>query len=89
MEKERDEAKEEAQLARLVAVAAGDVKAQVEDNLAKVQDALVVAEEVRQKVEAEVACLEVEQTSLMLEIGATDECLKHSYSTRVSPTFLC
>ena len=67
MEKERGEAKEEAKLARLVAVAAGDAKAQVEDNLDKVQGAL----EVRQKVEVEVACLEVERTSLMLEIGAT------------------
>ena len=35
-ERERDEAKEEAQLAQLAAVVAGDVKALVEDKLARV-----------------------------------------------------
>ena len=46
-----------------------DAKAQTEDNLIRVQDALMIAKEARRKVEAEVACLEVERTSLMLEIG--------------------
>ena len=59
-EKERDEAKGEAQHSRLVAVVAGDVKALAEDKLARVQDALVVAEEARRKAEAEAARLEVE-----------------------------
>ena len=73
VEKERDEAKEEAQHAWLVVVAKGDAKARVEDNLARVQDALVIAEDARHKAEAEVAHLEVEWTSLMLEIGATKD----------------
>ena len=38
--KEGDEAKEEAQLARIVAVAMGDAKVRVEDDLDRVQDAL-------------------------------------------------
>ena len=74
MEKERDEAKEEAKLSWLVAVFMGDAKALVEDKLARVQDALAIAEEARQKVDDEVAHLEVERTSLLLEIGtAKDE----------------
>ena len=36
MEKERDEAKEEAQLARLAVVAVGNAKALVEDKLTRV-----------------------------------------------------
>ena len=73
VEKERDEAKEEAKHARLAAVAAGDVKARAEYNLVRVQDALVIAEEARHKAEAEVAHLEVERTSLLLEIGVTKD----------------
>ena len=69
-ERERDEAKEEAQIAWLDAVTTGDAKARAEDHLARVQDALAVAEKARRKAEAEVAGLEVEQTSLMLVIGA-------------------
>ena len=72
-EKKRDEAKEEAQIARLAAVVAGDAKAWAKDDLARVQDALVVAEEARHKAEAKVARLEVERTSLVLEIGATKD----------------
>ena len=68
-EKERDEAKEEARIARLAAVATGDAKMRVEDELARVQDALVVMEEARHKAEAEVASLKVERTSLLLEVG--------------------
>ena len=68
-EKERDEAKEEAQIARLAAITASDAKAWAEDELARVQDALVVAEEDRCKAEAKVAFLEVERTSLLLEVG--------------------
>ena len=45
----------------------------MEDNLARVQDALVIVEEARRKVEAEGACLEVEQTLLLLEVGATKD----------------
>ena len=52
MEKERDEAKEEAQAACLAVVMAGEAKARAEDELARVQDALVVAEEARHRAEA-------------------------------------
>ena len=45
----------------------------MEDNLARVQETLAVAEEARCKVEAEVACLEVERTSLLVEIGAAKD----------------
>ena len=55
-------------------VAVGNAKARAEDDLATVQDALVMAEEARSKVEADTTRLEVEQTSLLLEIGeAKDE----------------
>ena len=47
MEKERDEAKDEAQISRLASVAAGDAKARAEDEMARVQDALAVADEAR------------------------------------------
>ena len=59
IEEEWDKAKEEAQVARLDVVAASDAKTQ--------------AEEARSKAEAKTARLEVEQTSLMLEIGATKD----------------
>ena len=65
---ERDEAKEEAQVAHLVVVAVGDAKARVESDLAKVQESLVAAEEARRKAEAEIDRLEVERTSLLLEL---------------------
>ena len=68
-EKEKDEAKEEAQITRLAAVAAGDAKAQANDELARVQDALLIAKEVMHKAKAEAARLEVERISLLLEIG--------------------
>ena len=71
--KERDEAKKEAQIARLVTVATGDAKERVEDDLARVQATLTITEEARRKVEVEDARLEVEQTSIMLEIGATKD----------------
>ena len=79
-ENERDEAKEEAQLARIVAATIGDEKALAEDNLTRVQDALAVAEEVRRKVEDEAARLEVEQTSLLLKIGAAKDEVSSLYS---------
>ena len=49
------------------------MKARAEGESARVQDSLAVVEEARRKAEAEVeaACLEVEQTSLILEIGTT------------------
>ena len=41
--------------------------------MASVQDTLTVAKEARLKAEAEVACLEVERTSLLLEVGVTKD----------------
>ena len=45
LEEERDEAKQEAKVACLMAVAAGDAKARAEDDLTRVLDALAVVEE--------------------------------------------
>ena len=80
IEKERDEAKAEAQVAPLATVEAGDTKAWAVGELAKVQDALVVTKEAKSKVEAEAEAtrLEVERTSLLLEIGVVkDEVSSH------------
>ena len=52
-------------------ITAGDAKARAESGLARVQDALAIAEEARRKAEAETAHLEVERTSLLLELRAT------------------
>ena len=58
-EEERDMAMEEAQVAQLVFITAGEAKAWTE--------------EARCKAEAETTRLEVEQTSLLLEIGAAKD----------------
>ena len=73
LERKRDEAKEEVQLALLAAVTTGDVKALAEDKLARVQDALMAMEEASRKAEVEAARLEVELTSLLLEIRMTKD----------------
>ena len=44
-EKDRDEAKQEAKVARLTTVAAGDAKARAENDLTRARDALATAEE--------------------------------------------
>ena len=44
-EKEKDEAKQEAKVAYLATMAAGEAKAREEDELARMQDALLAAEE--------------------------------------------
>ena len=72
-EKESDRAKEEAQVARLVVVVVGDVKARAEDDLDRSQSALVAAEEAKRKAKAETACLEVKRTSFLFEIWAEKE----------------
>ena len=90
-EKERDEDKKEAQVARFASVATGDAKAMAEGDLASVQDTLAaveqdmrVGEEARRKAEAEAARLEVEQTSLLLEIGMVKDVVSslHSQSNK-------
>ena len=70
MKKERDEAKEETQHAKLAVDVTGDAKAWVEDDLAWVRDALAVVKEAKCKAEAETALLEVKRTSLLLELKA-------------------
>ena len=90
-EKERDEDKKEAQVARFASVATGDAKAMAEGDLASVQDTLAaveqdmrVGEEARRKAEAEAARLEVEQMSLLLEIGMVKDVVSslHSQSNK-------
>ena len=75
-DKDREKAKAKDQVARLVAIAAGDAKAWVEE-LARVQDTLAAVEEARRKAkaeaEAEAALLEVEQTSFLLDIKAAKD----------------
>ena len=67
-EKERDEAKEEAQVARLVAITVGDVRPKMEGDLARVEDALATAEGARAEAEEarRKAKSEVDRTSLLL-----------------------
>ena len=48
-------------MARLAATASGDAKARVEDDLARVLDALAAAKEDGCKLEAEIACLVVSE----------------------------
>ena len=52
----------------VVTAAAGDAKARVEDDLTRVLDTLVAAEEDGCRLEAEIARLAVERTSLLLEL---------------------
>ena len=66
---ERDEAKEEAQAARLATIAATDAKAWAENELPRVQEVLAVAEEAKRRAEVETSRLKIERTSLLLEIG--------------------
>ena len=65
-EKERDEVKKEAQVARLATVVAGDAKAKANDDLVGVQEALAVVEEARRKENAKTSYLEIERTSFLL-----------------------
>ena len=55
-------------MAHLAAMAAGEAKARVEDELARMRDALAATEEDGRGLEAEVALLTVEWTSLLLEL---------------------
>ena len=66
----RDEAKQEAKVARLAAVATSEAKGRAKDDLTKARDALAAAEEDGRKLEAEVTRLVVDQTSLLLELKA-------------------
>ena len=59
-EKERDETKQEARAAQLVATSAGDAKARVEVNMSKALNSLAAEEEGGLRSEGEIACLEAE-----------------------------
>ena len=48
----------------------GDVRARAEDDLGRVRDTLAVVEEAKCKAKSKTAHLEVERTSLLLELGA-------------------
>ena len=51
----------------------GDEKARAKKELARVRDALAATEEASRKAEAKAARLEVERTSLLLDIGAAKD----------------
>ena len=79
-ERERDEAKQEARVAQLVATTAGDAKARVEVNLTKALNSLAVMEQGERRSEAEIAHLEAELArveakwmSLSLELEASKD----------------
>ena len=59
-EKERDEAKQKAKMDRLEITTVGDAKARVEDDLARVLDALATVEEDGRRSKAKIARLAVE-----------------------------
>ena len=60
-------------MAHMDADAAGSARVKVESELAKVQNALVVAEEARQKAEYEASCPTVERVSLLLELETSKD----------------
>ena len=60
-------------LYRLLPHMEGDAKERDEEDLDRVQEPLAAAKEVRRKAEAEVARLEVEQTSILLKLGVTKD----------------
>ena len=67
-------------MARLATSMAGNARARADEDLARVQKALAAVEEGRHKVEAVTACLEVEVTSLLLELEATKDEVSSLYS---------
>ena len=68
-EAERDAARHDAAMARVDAYAAGNARAKVESELARVQNALAVVVEARRKVEDEASRLADKRVSLLLELG--------------------
>ena len=68
-EAERDVARHDASMARMDADEAGSAKAKVVFELAKVQNALEVVEEVRRKAEDEASHLVDKQVLLLLKLG--------------------
>ena len=72
-EEEREEAKHEANVARLVTTTVGDAKARVEDDLARVLDALVAMEEDERRLKIEISRLAIERMSLLLKLKASKD----------------
>ena len=66
---EIDAARHDALMASMDADAAGNVRARVESELARVQSTLAAAEEARRKVDDEISRLTDERVSLLLELG--------------------
>ena len=64
----------------MATVTVGDAKARAEGDRVRVQDALADAEEANRKLEVEIGCLEVERTSLLLEIRATRDEMPYLHS---------
>ena len=60
-------------MAQLAAITVGDMKVQMEEELARVRDTLAAAEEARHKAEDNSILLEVEQTSLLQDIRLTKD----------------
>ena len=68
-EAERDATRHDALMALMDADTVGSARANVESELARVQNALAVAKEVRRKADDEVSRLTDERVSLLLELG--------------------
>ena len=73
VEVERDATLHIASMTRIDADAAGSVKAKVESELARVQNAVAVVEEAKRKVEDEASRLTVEKVSLLLELETSKD----------------
>ena len=65
---------------RLAATAASDAKVRVEDELARVLDALATTEEDGCKSVAEIARLEVERTLFLLDLEASKDEVSYLHS---------
>ena len=72
-EKENDEAKTKAKVARLTVATAGDSKVRANDDLTRARDSLEATKEDGSRLEVEVTRLEVERTSLLLELQASKD----------------
>ena len=70
---ERDAACHKASMARMDADVEGSARAKVESKLARVQNALAVAEEARRKAKDEASRLAVKRASLLLELRTSKD----------------
>ena len=80
MKKRETRLRRKLRFTRLAAIVAGDERAKLEGDLARVKDALAaveearaIAEEARRKAESKAVQLEVDQMSLLLELGTTKD----------------